>query len=328
MTKITRRQAMVAATATAAILPLAGTVNKVSAALPQAKNQMPGVHRIRVGGTTVTAILDGYFDLDASVMPAAPLDQLEEIQRRAFLPVGPTFRTAISAFVVNTDDELVLIDTGLNNLTAFGPNVGMLLGNLAAAGIDPGQIDRVILTHMHPDHIAGLADADGNAVFEAAPLHVHEADWNFWTSEEIRSQAPEEARAFFDIAVQASAPYKNRLELFKGPAADLGGGIEAVHLPGHTPGHIGLLIGSGNDQLMIITDVVHAVPMQFAHPEWAIAFDTDQDLAIATRRNVFDQLVTDRMLFTGMHMPFPGFGHVDRSGDGYAFVPAPWQYEL
>ncbi|MEO1018157.1 MAG: MBL fold metallo-hydrolase [Pseudomonadota bacterium] len=327
MTKLTRRTALAAGVATLAA-PIAGKLHPAAALVLQPSRQMPGVHHIAVGDITVTAILDGYFDLDTAFLPAAEPDLVEAAQRDAFLPIGPTVQTPVNAFLVHTRDELVLIDTGAGGFGGLGSNIGTLLTNLGAAGVDAGQINRVLVSHLHPDHAAGLIDEHGNAVFQGGPILLHEEDWSFWTNDKIRNEAPEEARPFFDLAVEATAPYVDRLELYGGASTDLGGGIEAVHLPGHTPGHCGYLVSSGNEQLMIFADIVHVAPVQFAHPDWAIAFDVDPELAIATRAKIFDQLATDRLLVTGMHMPFPGFGHIDRHGDAYAFVPMPWQYEL
>lgn len=292
---------------------------------PLSGGQVAGVHRYKIGDIEVSAILDGHFALDTKLMPKATPEAVAEIQRSRFLPVGETIRGAVNTYIVNTGDALVLVDAGARDY--FGPTVGKLLNNIAAAGYTPDQIDKIILTHMHPDHIGGVMDADGNAVFPNATLHAHEADWSFWRDPAIKAQAGDDAAFFFDVAVASSNAYEGKAELFK-YGQDLGGGISSTDMSGHTPGHSGLLISSGNESLLILGDVVHSAPLQFANPDWSIAFDVDQDAAAAARKQSLDMAATDRLLIAGMHIPFPGVGHVEKRGQGYGFVPAPWQYVL
>ncbi len=247
---------------------------------PLAESQVAGVHRYKIGDIEVTAILDGHFELDTTLMPKATPDAVAEVQRAEFLPVGQTIQGAVNTYIINTGDELIMVDTGARDY--FGPTVGKFLQNMEAAGYTPDQIDRILLTHMHPDHIGGAMDKDGKRVFPNATLHAHEADWAFWRSPEIKAKAGEGAAFFFDVAVASSSIYEDRAELFKFDQ-ELGTGITAYDMAGHTPGHTGFMISSGNDSMLILGDVVHSAPLQFAHPDWSIAFDVDQDAAAAAR---------------------------------------------
>jgi glyoxylase-like metal-dependent hydrolase (beta-lactamase superfamily II) len=139
------------------------------------------------------------------------------------------------------------------------------------------------------------------------------------------AKAPNEAKPFFQAAQAALKAYDGRLRRI-GKDGEATKGITAMHLPGHTPGHTGFVVASGNASLLIWGDIVHSATLQFAKPDWAIAFDVDQDTAIATRRRVLDMTATDRLRIAGMHLPFPGVGHVAKAGDGYAFVREDWQY--
>lgn len=307
----------------AGLAALGGTAALAKA--PFSGEQMPSVHRYRVGGIEVTAIGDGHFDLDTSLMPKATPDAVAAVQQDAFRPVGPTIRGAVNTYLVNTGDALILVDAGARDY--FGPTVGKLLDSLAAAGHSPEQVDRLVLTHMHPDHIGGVTGADGSRVFPNATLHAHSADHAFWLDEDLRNAQPEAGRMFWDVAITSAAAYADRTELF-GFEADLGGGVFTFDMSGHTPGHSGIRIASGNDQLLILGDVVHSAPLQFAHPDWGIAFDVDQEAAAATRMRALDMAATDRVMIAGMHIDFPGVGFVERAGEGYAFVPAPWRYVL
>ncbi len=292
---------------------------------PFAPAQAPSVHRYRVGDIEVTAIGDGYFELDTALIPRATPEEVAAIQRREFLPEGQTIRGAVNAYLVNTGDSLTLVDAGARDY--FGPTVGKLLPTLAAAGVTPDMVDRIVLTHMHPDHIGGVMDTGGNAVFANATLHAHSADHAFWLDDAIRAQAPEGGTMFWDVAMASAKPYDDRTELFDF-GADLGGGISTFDMAGHTPGHTGIRISSGNDQMLILGDIVHAAPLQLAHPDWSIAFDVDQEAAAAARMRALDMVAADRLLIAGMHIPFPGVGHIERAGEGFGFVPAPWRYSL
>lgn len=317
---ISRRDFMGLA-ATAAAAPL--LVRSVLAAAPQAGRQVPGVHRLRVGQAEITAINDGYLEFAPEVFPTASAEEINELLAAAFRPAGP-WRGAVNAYAVNTGERLVLIDSG--TATAFGPTLGKLPENLAAAGIDPAAVDVVLLTHMHPDHINGIVTGDGTAAFPNAELVVHQADWDFWTDESRTNAAPEAMRPFFLGAQKAVAPYAGRIRRVQGDGTEVAPGITLVELPGHTPGHCGFRVASDGAQMLIWGDIIHAPVLQFARPEWTVAFDVDAQTARATRARTLDMVAADRILVAGMHLDFPGFGHVVRDGDAYAFVPAPWWY--
>ena len=138
---------------------------------------------------------------------------------------------------------------------------------------------------------------------------------------------PDDAKFFHQVAQAKAAPYKDSVNLFD-DNGDLGGGLSVVPAPGHTPGHCGLRVSSGDDELLILGDIVHAVVLQFAHPDWGIAFDVDQDAAAATRIKLLDMLTADKTLIAGMHIPFPGIGYAEKAGDGYEFIAHRWVYEL
>jgi glyoxylase-like metal-dependent hydrolase (beta-lactamase superfamily II) len=195
--------------------------------------------------------------------------------------------------------------------------------NLAAAGVDPAAIDAVILSHMHPDHIPGLIAADGRMLFPNATVHVHGDEYAFWMSDEMRGKTPEQFRVFFDMARNSIKPYTDagKVQMCK-DGTQFAPGITAAALPGHTPGHTMVRISSGGDDLLIFGDIVHCATLQFADPERSVAFDADPPLALSNRKKVLDMVATDRLLFTGGHLPFPALGHATRTASGgYGFVP-------
>ena len=207
----------------------------------------------------------------------------------------------------------------------MGATNGWIGRNLAAAGVDAKDVSAVLLTHMHPDHSAGLTDmSTGNKLFPNADLVVHENEPRHWNDDGAMAKASERAqKLYFQAGREQIAPYHNRMRTFKG-SVDVFPGVRSVELHGHTPGHSGYLISSGKDSLLIWGDIVHVPDIQVPRPEVTIEFDTDPHAAAATRRRVFDMAATDRQLVTGMHLHFPGFAHVVKHGDSYAMLPEPW----
>ncbi len=285
---------------------------------PIAGAQAPGVYRLKVGAFEVTVLSDGNLAIDRPLFAgdAAGTDKLLDA---AFLPKGP-IPTCVNEWVVNTGGKLVLVDAGAG--TSFAPTLGKMHGNLAVAGINPAAVDVVVITHMHPDHIPGLLGSDGKMMFPNAVVHIDAGEHLFWTSEQNRAQAPEQFKVFFDLAKASIKPYADagKLQTF-GDGAQFAPGVTAVAAPGHTVGHTMVRVSSGGDDLLVWSDIVHCAALQFAQPERSIAFDSDPAMAIANRKKVMDMVATDRLLFAGAHLPFPGVGHAAKSGAGYAYVP-------
>ena len=293
------------------------------ASSPQATGQVPGIYRTKVGGMELTAILDGGMELGLDLFSGMPLPEAKNLQNQAFVADG-AIKAYVNSFVVRTaSGKLILIDTGAG---AMAPTTGKLLQNLAAAGYQPGDFSAVYLTHGHIDHVSGLIDAGGKAVFPQASVRLTDVELQYWFDDEAEAKAPAGAKPLFAVARKALTPYKTagRLETFKA-GADLGQGITSVPLPGHTPGHCGFRLNDGAEQLIIWGDIIHAPVLQFAHPEWSIAFDVDAAKALETRNKILTEIAVDRIRIAGMHLGFPGLGHAAKSGTGYDFVPQMWE---
>jgi glyoxylase-like metal-dependent hydrolase (beta-lactamase superfamily II) len=289
----------------------------------QPAQQIPGVYHRKIGDIVVTAVSDGYLDSTLEVMRNVDLDKAHAILREAFRPAR---RTSVNTFLIHSKGRVAIIDTGSGNYLL--PTAGFVQRNLAAAAIDPKSIDTVLLTHMHPDHSAGLTDmSNGQLLFPNAELVMHENELPHWFDDGAMAKADERSKKLFFLAGREQVtPYKNRTRLFR--QGEVFPGVTAVPSHGHTPGHTAYLVASGNDQLMIWGDTVHVPEVQTAFPAAGMAFDVDLAEAAASRKRMFDRVSTDGVLIAGMHLHFPAFSRLARRGEGYALYPEAWVHAL
>lgn len=285
--------------------------------------QIPGVYHRRVGDIVVTAISDGFLDGNLDVLKNIDHGEARQILADSFRPAR---RTSVNCFLIYAKDRVALVETGCGGF--MQASAGKLLANLKAAGVEPAQIDTVMLTHMHPDHSAGLTDpATGKAYFPNAALVMHENEPKHWFDDAAMARTDERSKKMnFDLGRSQTEPYRKRWQLFQN--GEVFPGVTAMPLPGHTPGHTGFLVASGNDQLLIWGDIVHVPELQTARPEVCMAFDVDAAQAEATRRRVFDMVATDKMLVTGMHLHFPGYTRLVKRGSGYQLVWAAFEHAI
>ena len=287
---------------------------------PKAQTQVPGYYRMQLGQFEITALFDGALELDTKLLKHATPTDLQRLLSRMFVG-NPKMQTAVNAYLVNTGTHLVLVDAGAAKL--FGPSLGYVLQNMKAAGYEPEQVDTVIITHLHGDHMGGLNSADGQPLFPKAKVLVAKADNDFWLSQKVADSAPEQVQPFFKMARDVAAPYlaSGQWNTFT-EGSVLVPGIKAVKANGHTPGHTAYAVESEGQKLLIWGDLVHAHAVQFAKPGVSIEFDIDQKQAIATRRSIMKSMAESKSLVAGMHLPFPGIGHVRAEGKGsYSWVP-------
>ncbi|HCC54436.1 MAG: MBL fold metallo-hydrolase [Deltaproteobacteria bacterium RIFOXYD12_FULL_55_16] len=314
MHKLFRHLLLLGAAALLGLAPLA------QAEVPRVATQVPGYYRAQLGQFEITALYDGAIELDAKLLRHAKAADLNRLLARMFVG-NPKMQTAVNAYLINTGSHLVLVDTGAAKL--FGPSLGYVLQNMRAAGYEPGQVDTVVITHLHGDHMGGLNDEGGRPVFPKAKVLVSLADNDFWLSQKVADQAPAEKQPYFKMARDTAAPYlaDGKWQTFSDGSV-LVPGIVAVAANGHTPGHTAYAVESEGQKLLIWGDVVHAHAVQFARPGVSIEFDIDQKQAIATRYRLMKEMAASKSLVAGMHLPFPGIGHVRAEGKGrYSWVP-------
>jgi glyoxylase-like metal-dependent hydrolase (beta-lactamase superfamily II) len=264
----------------------------------------------RIGDLTITAVSDGYLHASLDVLSNIVPADASRMQETAGIKDHTSIH--INGYLVRGGGRTVLIDTGAGGFKQWG---GRLKTNLLVVGVRPSEIDAILLTHAHPDHVGGLMDASGRAVFPNAELVVHRREVAFWRDDGNLNRAPERARGNFLVARRAFDGYRDRLRTFE--TGDVLPGMTAVPLPGHTDGHTGYRLESDGRTLLVWGDIVHFPRIQIPRPDVTIAFDQDSHLAAATRTRLLDLVSSERLPIAGMHLGEPGFAHIGRTGGTY-----------
>ena len=293
------------------------------AAAPIADAQAPGFYRFKLGTYEVTILHDGQrsFPLPDSFVTNVPKDQALAAAGDAFMPAGKV-TVPFNPTLINTGSKLVLIDTG-NGPSPDGA-VGQLFPNLAAAGIDPKDIDVVVLSHLHPDHTNGLRAADGSIAFPNASIVAPRAEWAFWMSDETMAKASDPVtKNYFANTRKVLTGLDERVGRFD-PGAEVAPGVTAIATPGHTPGHTSFAIASGSSAMLVQSDVTNIPEFFLRNPDWHVMYDYDPVMAAATRHKFYDMAATEHMLVAGYHFAFPSAGHVEKTATGYRLVPVAW----
>lgn len=266
-----------------------------------------------LGDVLVTAISDGSMQVGFELLANIDIAECEKIQRNAGIKEPNAIH--INTFLIQKNGKNILIDSGIGGLNNLG---GQLIKNLAALGIAPEDIDTILLTHSHPDHIGGLITPQGNAVFSRAELLVSNDEYNYIKDERIFSVANDRTKGNFLLAQKAFRLYQDRLQLID--KGEVLAGIDAIPLKGHTPGHTGYKIIGKNDELLVWGDIVHFPQIQLLKPNVSIAFDYDPQLAAETRINILDMVNSNHILVGGMHFGKNGFNYIKRLNTGYALA--------
>lgn len=303
-THFTRRSILT----TAATLPLATSLSPAFATAPMLGAAGTSFNRFRLGSFEVTALLSSTLSVPNPQSIFGMNVSAEEFTAASEAANIPTDKAKFffTPTIVNTAQELILFDTGRNaaNITAA----------LASAGYAPDQVDVVVITHMHPDHIGGLAD-NGAPTFANARYVTGRVEFDAWATFDNEG---------FDSLMRPLAEQTTMLEDGQAVAA----GITAVEAFGHTPGHMVYMLESNGNALIIGADFANHYIWSLAHPDWEVKFDMDKEAAAATRRRLLGMMATDRIPFIGYHMPWPASGFVEAEGDGFRYVPTSYQLTL
>jgi glyoxylase-like metal-dependent hydrolase (beta-lactamase superfamily II) len=326
MTQLTRRHLVAgaaAAGAAGALTPFAGG-SPAQAAVPSGRST--GVYRYRLGDYEIIQLMDGArtFPISDNFIVNVSKDKAIQAAEEAYMPKGKV-TIPFSPMIVNTGSKLIAIDTG-NGLGAFAATkgaVGQARANMQAAGIDPGKIDMVIISHFHGDHIGGLKNADGSLAFPHAEIKVPAVEWAFWTDESNASKANSFNKAFFPKAKQILAGLADKVTKYD-DGKEIAPGITAMWTPGHTPGHMSFVVASGSKHILVQTDVANIPSVFLRHPDWHSVYDNEPERAEKTRRKVYDMAAAEKTAVVGYHFPYPCVGHVEKNGKDYRLVPVAW----
>ncbi len=299
-----------AALAGAASLPLAiASAHATRAAAPLTGPQMALYQRLKVGGFDVTTLLAGTTPRpDPHTIFGLNVDKetFEAASAAANLPTDQA-QFFFTPTIVNTGAELVLFDTGLSGEGTTAA--------LAAAGYTPEQVDIVVITHMHGDHIGGMTMEDGSPTYPNARYVTGRVEFDAWASQDNER---------FKTKVEPFAEQMTFIE----DGGSVASGLTAMGAFGHTPGHMNYMLESEGTQLYLGADFANHYVWSLGFPDWEVKFDMDKPAAAAMRRKILDMLAADKIAFVGYHMPWPGVGYVETKDDGYAYVPHSYQLML
>ena len=284
----------------------------------------PSVYQFTFGEFIITHILEGHVtrkDMHPFVATNATADEVQSVAREHYAPY-PDLEHGFVCTVIKTSTNLIVVDPGFGQNSPL-PTAGFFMQSLCAAGYSADQVDTVIISHSHPDHIGGLM-TDGKATFGNAEIIYGRAEFEFWQRGEFISEMRQPTLALFN---KVALPLRDRMRFIE-PDEIILPGLTALNAFGHSAGHLVFHIESAENRMMMLNDTVAHYVASFARPDWHFSMDDDAEAAAISRKRILDQVATDQIPVTGFHLPFPSLGYVDTSGKGYRFHPATYQFNL
>ncbi len=284
--------------------------------------QPAAAYSYRIGDIIVTAAHEGFnaMPLKDGFVRNADFADVQRAMRDEFLPMD-TLNITFTPLVIRTGGETVLIDTGFADNGP--PTAGFLRKNMAAAGIDPKSLTKVVISHFHGDHINGLRSKAGEELYPSAQVLVPEVEWNFWTRKENKARAPEAMKPHFENVARVFDPIRDKVATYTWDS-EVAPGVTAIDASGHTPGHTAYTIASGNDRMIMISDVTNHPALFVRNPGWSPVFDMDPEKALATRKRLLEMIASEGLQIAGYHLPFPATGHLIKEANRYRLIPIQW----
>jgi glyoxylase-like metal-dependent hydrolase (beta-lactamase superfamily II) len=320
MFQISRRDLVLGAAGAYAAFGLTKPIAFIGAAQAQTMPAQAAFKKYRVGDIEVISLYDGVWEKphDENFIKGTNVEQTKTELKAGGLP-DAFVPIPFTVLAVKTGDRIVLIDSGTGAGQAGGPKAGLLAQSMASAGLDPKAVKTVVVSHFHGDHIFGLMAKDTNAqTFPEAEIIVPAAELKWWTQPVDSLPQPRQGLA---KRIQATFPTWKNVKPVDGEA-ELAPGVRAIPAHGHTQGHTAHLISSGGKQLIATADATNIQSLFVKHPDWQAAFDHVPDLAVETRRKLFDRAIADKAMVAGYHWGLPNVGTIAKDGNGYAFTPA------
>jgi glyoxylase-like metal-dependent hydrolase (beta-lactamase superfamily II) len=321
---LSRRNVLVGAASCAAASTVAFGPSGAAAKAPLTNAPAPYFYRFKLGTAEATIVSDGTLPLGDPHASFKGLTAQEMDKQLAdnFLPANNAVLEQ-NVLILNTGDRLVLFDTGMGSAKDFGPTTGKLLATMKQAGIDPKDIDAVVMSHAHIDHCGGCVGDDGKPNFPNAQFYITQADVDFWTDESKAKGFP----TFLAQARKNLLPIRDRTVFIKDQQEFLPG-IQAIAAPGHTVGHTIFMINAGGQSLCYIGDLTHHPVLLMEKPLTEFAYDTDPKQAAQTRVKMLTMLAANKTPILAYHFAWPGIGHVAKQGDGFRYYPEAMKMEM
>jgi glyoxylase-like metal-dependent hydrolase (beta-lactamase superfamily II) len=292
---------------------------------PMSNTQAPYFYRFKLGSVEATVVSDGPLPLGdpSGAFLGLSKDEIAKQLTDNFLPLENAVLEQ-NAVIVNTGSHLILFDTGMGTAKDFGPTTGKLLNSMKQAGIDPKDIDAVVMSHAHIDHLGGNVGDDNKSNFPNAQFYIAQSDFDFWT-DEGKMGGP--LKSFIAHARKNLLPVRDRIVFFK-DGQEILPGVTAIAAPGHTVGHTIFMISSGDKSMAYIGDLTHHPVLLMQKPLTEFAYDTDPKQSAQTRVRLLTMLADKRIPILAYHFAWPGFGHVAKQGDGFRYIPSPMQMAM